>query len=141
MKIPEPIFKRIVLLSICLSGLLVVGFIWSFVIKDAITVYLTVAVAILGTIKVFVLYRQTKDTNYDLYEGVISLSRQIPGRSRHIIHLNDGDDVIELCIIGRHHFSVGEEYRIYLQKSSDYDLKLPDILKPGRALLGYERVA
>ena len=49
---------------------------------------------------------------------------------------------VTLILEGRTNFTLGTKYRIYTQKQREtlQTVKLPQVLLPGRSLLGYEKV-
>ena len=138
-KIPQPITNRILTLVICSVCFAVLGTVWSIAISDRITLLLSLAVLLAGSLKTFTLYRSVTASNYDVCEGVILSSLSVPLRKRQEI-IVQGEDQEKFILEGKHRFVVGKTYRIYLKKQdlSFENTSIPQALVPARVLLGYE---
>lgn len=139
--IPSPIQKT--LLKTCLLGAVVLAFgaIWGFASKDRVILLLSAAVAILGGVKVLSLYRAAVAEHYEILEGTVLADRTIPLRNRHIVLLEDSEQISHrLVLAGKQILKPGSVYRLYLAGNADQDALagLPEPIQPARTLLGYE---
>lgn len=138
-KIPQPITNRILTLVICSVSFAALGTVWSIAISDRITLLLSLTVLVAGGLKAFTLYRSVSEANYDICEGIIISSTNIPLRKRQEIIIQ-GEEQEKMIIEGKHRFAIGKHYRIYLKKQdlSFENTSIPQALIPARVILGYE---
>lgn len=139
-KLPAAIMQRICKMIVCAAIITVIGLIWGIASRDAIVVGLTAAIAVAGGLKAWGLYRTAKGQNYEMIEGCLRALNVNKYRKRTEIFLEDSDgEVHHLILEGMHRLQMGAEYRLYVQKVPVDLTHLPDILIPGRTLLGCEK--
>ena len=141
--IPGPISRKLWALGGCIGALILFGSIWGIVTSDKTILMLSFALLVAGILKVITLYQVAVAGDFEVYEGTISLNRQIPLRKRHELQLvTAGGETIQLILSGRNGLNIGIEYRLYVQNGANdsYSLSLPASLRPARTLLGYEQI-
>ena len=139
-KIPSAIMSRLLLLTGCVTLVLIIGTAWSIVVRDAISLYLTIILVILGTLKIYGIYRDAREHRYEVHEGVLISKRFVPGRKQEELQLLRNEELVTIILSGKHSFVVGQQYRLYIQRRDSGDIDLPQMLKPGCTLLGYEAI-
>ena len=138
-KIPQPIMNRIMTLVICSICFAALGTIWGITISDRVTLLLSIAVLIAGGLKALTLYRSVAASDYEVCEGTVLSITNIPLRKRQEIVVQ-ADEQLKLILEGKHRFSIGKSYRIYLKKQelAFENSNIPEALIPARVVLGYE---
>ena len=137
-KIPTGIVVRLLMLLCCVALVLVVGLTWSIITSDAISLYLTLVLTVLGTLKIIGVYRDAKEQRYKVLEGMLTSKRMIPGRKVQELQFTCEETVETLLLAGRHGFKVGQSYRLYYQDKEMPEWELPPMFKPANILLGTE---
>ena len=134
-KIPEPLKRQLWKMILTAVGVVVLGLTWSVAVEDSAMMRLTLVLLLVYTIKAWVMLKDIVDGRYLVMEGVVLSVVDIPLHRQQNVTLMNEDQIV-LRLSGRHHFVVGERYRLYLQKRSidqiDSPIKIPQIL------LGYE---
>ena len=130
-KIPEPLKRQLWKMILTAVGVVVLGLTWSVAVEDSAMMRLTLVLLLVYTIKAWVMLKDMVDGRYLVMEGVVLSVVDIPFRRQQNVTLMNEDQII-LRLSGRHHFVVGERYRLYLQKRSidqiDSPIKIPQIL-------------
>ena len=141
-RIPGPILCGIMKLNLCGISIAGAGCIWGISTKDRTTALLSMAVALLCMIKGFTIYRVARDAAYDVFMGTVLASTVLPFQKKQTVILEQDEEQVTLILEGRTNFTLGTKYRIYTQKQREtlQTAKLPQVLLPGRSLLGYEKV-
>ena len=141
-RIPVPILCGIMKLNLCGISIAGAGCIWGISTKDRTTALLSMAVALLCMIKGFTIYRVARDAAYDVFMGTVLASTVLPFQKKQTVILEQDEEQVTLILEGRTNFTLGTKYRIYTQKQREtlQTVKLPQVLLPGRSLLGYEKV-
>lgn len=139
-KIPSAIMSRLLMLTGCVTLVLIIGTAWSIVVRDAISLYLTIILVILGTLKIYGIYRDARDRRYEVHEGVLMSKRSMPGRKQEELQLLRDEELVTIILSGKHGFVTGQQYRLFIQRRDLDDIDLPQMLKPGCTLLGYEAI-
>ena len=124
-KIPAAIKSRLVMLSGCVVLVLIIGVFWSIVIRDAISLYLTIILVVLG------------DGQFTVLEGVLLSRYAITGRKEELRFICNGEEKL-VIFAGKHGFTMGKAYRIYYQDGGEAEVDLPRVLRPCCILMGYE---
>ena len=143
MKMPIPIAIKFAKLVIALASIAILGTVIGIALKDQTLLYLSVGVAIAGSVKAIDYFRTYKEGRFESVEGILLQERVILGRKRHSVVLQQDDtEQVQLLLEGRFHFQVGSKYRFYLKKDAIHteQLNLPTVLQPARIVLGYEEV-
>lgn len=141
--IPSPIQKT--LLKTCLLGAVVLAFgaIWGIASKDRVILILSAAVAVLGGVKVLSLYRTAAAGQYEILEGTVLADRTIPLRHRHVVLLEDSEQIShKLILAGKQLLKPGSVYRLYLagREGQEALAVLPEPLQAVCTLLGFEEI-
>ena len=141
-RIPGPILCGIMKLNLCGISIAGAGCIWGISTQDRTTALLSIAVAVLCMIKGFTLYCAARDAAYDVFEGTVLASTPLPFRKKQTVLLEQDEAQVTIILEGRTNFTLGTKYRIYTHKQREtlQTAKLPQVLLPGRSLLGYEKV-
>ena len=141
-RIPGPILCGIMKLILCGISIAVAGRVWGISTHDRTTALLSLAVAVLCMIKGLTLYCAARDAAYDVFEGTVLASTPLPFQKKQTVILEQDEGQVTLILEGRTNFTLGTKYRIYTQKQREtlQTVKLPQVLLPGRSLLGYEKV-
>ena len=141
-RIPGPILCGIMKLILCGISIACAGYIWGISTQDRTTALLSMAVAVLCMIKGFTLYCTARDAAYDVFEGTVLASTPLPFQKKQTVILEQDEGQVTLILEGRTNFTLGTKYRIYTHKQREtlQTAKLPQVLLPGRSLLGYEKV-
>lgn len=134
-KIPEPLKRQLWKIILTAVGIVVLGLTWSVAVEDRAMMRLTLVLLLAYTIKAWVLLKDMVDGRYLVMEGVVLSVVDIPFRRQQNVTLMNEDQII-LRLSGRHHFVVGERYRLYLQKRSIDQIESP--IKIPLTLLAYE---
>lgn len=134
-KIPEPLKRQLWKMILTAVGIVVLGLTWSVAVEDRAMMRLTLVLLLSYTIKAWVLLKDMVDGRYLVMEGVVLSVVDIPFRRQQNVTLMSEDQII-LRLSGRHHFVVGERYRLYLQKRSIDQIDSP--IKIPLTLLAYE---
>lgn len=135
MKIPEPLKRQLWKMILTAVGIVVLGLTWSVAVEDRAMMRLTLVLLLAYTIKAWVLLKDMVDGRYLVMEGVVLSVVDIPFRRQQNVTLMNEDQMV-LRLSGRHHFVVGERYRLYLQKRSIDQIDSP--IKIPLTLLAYE---
>ena len=139
--IPSAIFSRIFRLGLCIAAVSAFGILWGVISRDTVTLGLSVAVAVAGTLKGLALYRTAKAKRYEVLAGTLLSIRNVPGLNRTSIVLLDSDgSERQISVAGRHTMTEGLCYRLYLQLPEQLPENLPPRIRPAQALLGYEEI-
>ena len=134
-KIPEPLKRQLWKMILTAVGVVVLGLTWSVAVEDSAMMRLTLVLLLAYTIKAWVMLKDMVDGRYLVMEGVVLSVVDIPlHRQQNVTFMNE--DQIVLRLSGRHHFVVGERYRLYLQKRSIDQIDSP--IKIPLTLLAYE---
>ena len=141
-RIPGPILCGIMKLNLCGISIAGAGCIWGISTKDRTTALLSMAVAVLCMLKAYALYCTARDAAYDVFEGTVLASTPLPFQKKQTVILEQDEGQVTLILEGRTNFTLGTKYRIYTQKQREtlQTAKLPQVLLPGRSLLGYDKV-
>ena len=134
-KIPEPLKRQLWKMILTAVGIVVLGLTWSVAVEDRAMMRLTLVLLLAYTIKAWVMLKDMVDGRYLVMEGVVLSVVDIPFRRQQNVTLMNEDQII-LRLSGRHHFVVGERYRLYLQKRSIDQIESP--IKIPHTLLAYE---
>ena len=140
-KIPSAIMSRLLMLIGCVTLVLIIGTAWSIVVRDAISLYLTIILVIFGTLKIYGIYRDAIDHRYEVHEGVLMSKRSMPGRKQEELQLLQDEELVTIILSGKQSFVTGQQYRLFIQRRDLEDINLPQMLKPGCTLLGYEAIS
>lgn len=134
-KIPEPLKRQLWKMILTAVGIVVLGLTWSVAVEDRAMMRLTLVLLLAYTIKAWVLLKDMVDGRYLVMEGVVLSVVDIPlHRQQNVTLMSEKQIVLRLS--GRHHFAVGERYRLYLQKRSVDQIDSP--IKIPHTLLAYE---
>ena len=136
-KIPAAIKSRLIMLSGCVVLVLIIGVFWSIVIRDAISLYLTIILVVLGVLKIYGLYRDAKDGQFNVLEGVLLSKYALTSRKEELRFICNGEEK-PVIFAGKHGFTMGKAYRIYYQDRGEAEVDLPRVLRPCCILMGYE---
>lgn len=134
-KIPEPLKRQLWKMILTAVGIVVLGLTWSVAVEDRAMMRLTLVLLLAYTIKAWVMLKDMVDGRYLVMEGVVLSVVDIPLHRQQNVTLMSEDQII-LRLSGRHHFVVGERYRLYLQKRSIDQIDSP--IKIPLTLLAYE---
>lgn len=134
-KIPEPLKRQLWKMILTAVGIVVLGLTWSVAVEDRAMMRLTLVLLLAYTIKAWVLLKDMVDGRYLVMEGVVLSVVDIPLHRQQNVTLMSEDQIV-LRLSGRHHFVVGERYRLYLQKRSVDQIDSP--IKIPLTLLAYE---
>ena len=135
--IPTLLQRQLIKMILISIGIGVLGLVWGFATKDRVTVLLTLVLLMADGLKVWMLTGDILRKQYDVLEGTVMSVTDIPlHRQQNVILMSE--DQIVLRLSGRHHFMVGERYRLYLQKRSIDQIDSP--IKIPLTLLAYELV-
>ena len=135
--IPTLLQRQLIKMILISIGIGVLGLVWGFATKDRVTVLLTLALLMAYGLKVWMLTGDILRKQYDVLEGTVMSVTDIPLHHQQNVSLMSEDQII-LRLSGRHHFVVGERYRLYLQKRSIDQIDSP--IKIPHTLLVYELV-
>lgn len=136
-KIPEPLKRQLWKMILTAVGIVVLGLTWSVAVEDRAMMRLTLVLLLAYTIKAWVMLKDMVDGRYLVMEGVVLSVVDIPlHRQQNVTLMSENQIVLRLS--GRHHFVVGERYRLYLQKRSIDQIDSP--IKIPHTLLAYELV-
>lgn len=134
-KIPEPLKRQLWKIILTAVGIVVLGLTWSVAVEDRAMMRLTLVLLLAYTIKAWVMLKDIVDGRYLVMEGVVLSVVDIPlHRQQNVTLMSENQIVLRLS--GRHHFAVGERYRLYLQKRSVDQIDSP--IKIPHTLLAYE---
>ena len=136
-KIPEPLKRQLWKMILTAVGVMVLGLTWSVAVEDSAMMRLTLVLLLVYTIKAWVMLKDIVDGRYLVMEGVVLSVVDIPLHRQQNVTLMNEDQIV-LRLSGRHHFVVGERYRLYLQKRSIDQIDSP--IKIPHTLLAYELV-
>ena len=137
--IPSAIFSRIFRLGLCIAAVSAFGILWGVISRDTVTLGLSAAVAVAGTLKGLALYRTAEAKKYEVLVGTLLSIRSVPGLNRMVITILDSDgSERQICIAGKHKMTEGICYRLYFQLPEPLMEDLPPRIRPAQALLGYE---
>ena len=125
--IPSAIFSRIFRLGLCIAAVSAFGILWGVISRDTVTLGLSAAVAVAGTLKGLALYRTAEAKKYEVLVGTLLIT----------ILDSDGSER-QICIAGKHKMTEGICYRLYFQLPEPLMEDLPPRIRPAQALLGYE---
>ena len=93
-KIPAAIKSRLIMLSGCVVLVLIIGVFWSIVIRDAISLYLTIILVVLGVLKIYGLYRDAKDGKFNVLEGVLLSKYALTSRKEELRFICNGEEIL-----------------------------------------------
>ena len=133
--IPTLLQRQLIKMILISIGIGVLGLVWGFATKDRVTVLLTLVLLMAYGLKVWMLTGDILRKQYDVLEGTVMSVTDIPLYRQQNVTLMSEDQIV-LRLSGRHHFVVGERYRLYLQKRS-ID-QIDDPIKIPLTLLAYE---
>lgn len=133
--ISEPLKRQFWKMILTAVGIVVIGLTWSVATKDAATLRLTIVLLLAYTIKAWAMLKDIVEGKYLILEGIVISVVDIPLHRQQSVTLMNEDQII-LRLSGRHHFVVGERYRLYLQKRSIDQIESP--IKIPLTLLAYE---
>lgn len=133
--ISEPLKRQFWKMILTAVGIVVIGLTWSIATKDAATLRLTIVLLLAYTIKAWAMLKDIVEGKYLILEGIVISVVDIPLHRQQSVTLMNEDQII-LRLSGRHHFVVGERYRLYLQKRSIDQIESP--IKIPLTLLAYE---
>lgn len=134
-KIPEPLKRQLWKMILTAVGIVVLGLTWSVAVEDRAMMRLTLVLLLAYTIKAWVMLKDIVDGRYLVMEGVVLSVVDIPLHRQQNVTLMSEDQIM-IRLSGRHHFVVGERYRLYLQKRSIDQIDSP--IKIPLTLLAYE---
>ena len=135
--IPTLLQRQLIKMILISKGIGVLGLVWGFATKDRVTVLLTLVLLMAYGLKVWMLTGDILRKQYDVLEGTVMSVTDIPLHHQQNVSLMSEDQIV-LRLSGRHHFVVGERYRLYLQKRSIDQIDSP--IKIPHTLLAYELV-
>lgn len=133
--IPTLLQRQLIKMILISIGIGVLGLVWGFATKDRVTVLLTLVLLMAYGLKVWMLTGDILRKQYDVLEGTVMSVTDIPLHHQQNVSLMSEDQIV-LRLSGRHHFVVGERYRLYLQKRSIDQIDSP--IKIPLTLLAYE---
>ena len=139
--IPDAILSRMAKLFLLLSAALVFGVIYGIATHDRILLLLSIALAVAGGIKIALLFLSARKKEYEIIEGTVTSIKRAPVRKCQILKIaNDAGAEAEILVRGRASLKAGKRYRLYLSCEEPISENLPksDLLRPARALLGFE---
>ena len=133
--IPTLLQRQLIKMILMSIGIGVLGLVWGVATRDRVTVLLTLVLLMAYGLKVWMLTVDILRKQYDVLEGtVMSVTDILLHRQQNVTLMSE--DQIILRLSGRHHFVVGERYRLYLQKRSIDQIDSP--IKIPLTLLAYE---
>lgn len=135
--IPTLLQRQLIKMILISIGIGVLGLVWGFATGDRVTVLLTLVLLMAYGLKVWMLTGDILRKQYDVLEGTVMSVTDIHLYRQQNVTLMSEDQII-LRLSGRHHFMVGERYRLYLQKRSIDQIDAP--IKIPHTLLAYELV-
>lgn len=133
--IPTLLQRQLIKMILMSIGIGVLGLVWGVATRDRVTVLLTLVLLMAYGLKVWMLTGDILRKQYDVLEGTVMSVTDIPLHRQQNVTLMSEDQII-LRLSGRHHFVVGERYRLYLQKRSIDQIDSP--IKIPLTLLAYE---
>ena len=133
--IPTLLQRQLIKMILISIGIGVLGLVWGFATGDRVTVLLTLVLLMAYGLKVWMLTGDILRKQYDVLEGTVMSVTDIHLYRQQNVTLMSEDQII-LRLSGRHHFMVGERYRLYLQKRSIDQIDAP--IKIPQTLLAYE---
>lgn len=144
MKMPTPIAIKFAKLVIALASITILGTVIGITLRDQTLLYLSVGVALAGSVKAIDYFRTYKEGRFECVEGILLQERVILGRKRHsVVIQQENTDQVQLLLEGRFRLQVSSRYRFYLKKEAIHaeQLNFPEVLQPARIVLGYEEVS
>ena len=136
-KLPVPLQRQLIKMMLTTVTIGVVGFTWCLKMHDQMTVFLTCALLVAYGLRIVVMMKEMIGEEYEVVEGTVLSVIDIPLHRQQSVVLM-GVEQRRLRLSGRHHFVVGERYRLYLQKRSIDQIDSP--IKIPHTLLAYELV-
>lgn len=140
-KLPAAIAQRFCKIIVCTAAITIVGLIWGLAARDTVVIGLTIAISAAGGLKARTLYRTTRAQDYEMVEGVLREIKLNKIRKRTELLCEDQNGTMHHLILeGIHHFQEGSAYRIYVQSVTVDLSSIPDAIRPGQSVLGYETI-
>ncbi len=141
--IPVPIRTTIAKTILCVFAIAAFGVVWSLVSHDHMLLFLSLAAAASGALKIVPMISNARKGNYQVLECTVLSDRRSTLLNRHSITVGLQDKTeLTLSISGRMPLRTGKRYRLFLAGPAD-DPQLatvPEYLRPARALMGFEQL-
>ena len=141
--IPAPLRKTLWKLGLIYGTMSLVGLAYGTFGQDARLCLLSLAIGVIGTVKLLGLLDRIRSRRFTTYQGVVLSDKHIPFRNRHTLTILDPEynDEHIVDVAGRDWFLCGRHYKVYLIRPSgifDCNEWLPKSLRQPAILLGYE---
>ena len=141
MKMPVPIAIRLFKLILSVAAITILGTLIALISHDHTLLILSGSIAIAGSIKACVFYRQVIGQQYECLEGILLKEQSSISRKRHtiVLLLEDGSRM-QRVLDGNYKLKDGTAYRFYL-KNIPGELPLPpNIYQPASIVFGHEEI-
>jgi len=140
--IPGPIRGTIIKTLLCIFAVMAFGIIWGIASHDRILLALSAFVAVFGTLKAIPMIFSAKKGQYQELQCTVLSDKKSALLNRHQLTVctdDQGEKIFMLC--GRTTLKSGKHYRLFITcQEEDIFHSVPDYLRPGRTLLGWEEI-
>ena len=139
--IPGPISSTILKTSITIGIISVFGTIWGIVSHDMAMLILSILLAVSGALRIIPMVRFAKGSHFQVLECTVISDKKSKLLNRHqLTYYTEDREEKTVTINGRILLKAGNHYRLYLSGSEEEKTisSVPDFLKPGRTMVGYE---
>lgn len=141
MKMPVPIAIRLFKLILSVAVITILGTLIALISHDHTLLILSGSIAIAGSIKACVFYRQVIGQQYECLEGTLLKEQVSISRKRHtiVLLLEDGT-MVQRVLDGNYKLKEGTAYRFYLKNMPGELPLLPNIYQPASIVFGHEEI-
>lgn len=141
--IPNPVRGTIVKTILCICLITAFGAIWGIASHDRMLLVLSAFIAVLGTLKVIPMVISAKKGQYQELACTVLSDKKSSLLNRHRLTVYTDDQEEKTYMLnGRATLKPGRRYHIFLAGKEEDPLNaVPDYLRPGRSLLGYEELS
>lgn len=120
---PAPLRRKLFLTGIIGAGCLLIGAAMSFILKDQIMLFLSLAVFAASVARALSYYRIITDKSYETVEGVCVSIVPKPLRKYRKIKIVDGDGNESTMLLGKQsRVKIGYRYRFYFRETQHISL-------------------